>query len=150
MLPIRDLCATAFCVLLSGFLRKNNNNAALHFMPRMKTVFALDVATALGTLIARWRHCRWCHHCGNGPCLYSTRGPTGSLLVIKLKLHEAIYEGFFSRGVHLLMKTLTSCLIIFSTLFFIFSFSASSNSATLDTASTRTRAPNTWNVRKIK
>ena len=49
MLPIRDLCATAFCVLLSFvFLRKIIiNNAALHFMPRMNAVFALDVATAL-------------------------------------------------------------------------------------------------------
>ena len=47
--------------------------------------------------------------------------------------------------IHLLMKTLMSCLMIFSTLFFIFSFSASSSSATFDTASTRTRDPNTCN-----
>ena len=35
-----------------------------------------------GRLIARWRHGRWCHRCGKGPCFYSTRGPTGSLLVL--------------------------------------------------------------------
>ena len=29
------------------FFTDNNNNAALHFMPRMNAVFALDVATAL-------------------------------------------------------------------------------------------------------
>ena len=26
-----------------------------------------------GRLIARWRHGRWCHHCGKGPCFYSNR-----------------------------------------------------------------------------
>ena len=46
MLPIRDLCATAFCVLLSVVFYEKKN-AALHFMPRMNAVFALDVATAL-------------------------------------------------------------------------------------------------------
>ena len=35
-----------------------------------------------GRLIATWRHGRWCHCCGKGPCFYSTRGPTGSLLVL--------------------------------------------------------------------
>ena len=38
-----------------------------------------------GILIARWRHGRWCHLCGKGPCLYSTRGPTGSLLVSTIR-----------------------------------------------------------------
>ena len=33
MLPIRDLCATAFCVLLSVVLRQKIINLALHFMP---------------------------------------------------------------------------------------------------------------------
>ena len=43
MLPIHDLCAAAFCVLLSVVFYENNNNnnpanhnAELHFMPRMK------------------------------------------------------------------------------------------------------------------
>ena len=26
-------------------------------------------------LIARWRHGRWCHRRGKGPCFYSTRDP---------------------------------------------------------------------------
>ena len=34
-----------------------------------------------GRLIARWRYGRLCHRCGKEPCFYSTRGPTGSLLV---------------------------------------------------------------------
>ena len=34
-----------------------------------------------GRLIARWRHGRWCHRCEKGPCFYSTRVPTGCLLV---------------------------------------------------------------------
>ena len=42
---------------------------------------------------------------------------------------------------HLLMKTLMSWLRIFSTFAFIFSFSATSSSATFETASTRTLAP---------
>ena len=92
MLPIRDLCGTAFCVLLSVvfYENKNNNpanhNAALHLMPSMNAVFAF-----------RWRHCcgtltgRWFHGCGKEPPLLwivnirvtarYTRGPTGSLLV---------------------------------------------------------------------
>ena len=49
-----------------------------------------------GTLIiARWRHGRWCHRCGKGPCLYSTRVPTGSLLVIP-KPHWSGREGINS------------------------------------------------------
>ena len=46
MLPIRDLCATAFGVLLSVVFYEKKN-AALHLKPRMNAVFALDVATAL-------------------------------------------------------------------------------------------------------
>ena len=47
MLPILDLCAAAFCVLLSVFFTKKIiNNEALHFMPRMSAVYALEVATA--------------------------------------------------------------------------------------------------------
>ena len=33
-------------------------------------------------LIARWRHGRWCHRYGKDSCINSTRGYTGSLLVI--------------------------------------------------------------------
>ena len=44
---------------------------------------------------------------------------------------------------NLLMKTFMSCLRMRSTFAFIFSFSAASKSATFDTASTRTRDPNT-------
>ena len=74
----RPLCDRFLRFIVRCFLLKKNN-AALHLM---NAVFMLDVATALyGRLIARWRHSRWCYHCGKGPCFYSTRGPTGSLLV---------------------------------------------------------------------
>ena len=34
-----------------------------------------------GRLIARWRHGRWCHRCGKGPCFYSTHGHKGYILI---------------------------------------------------------------------
>ena len=36
-----------FAIYCPSFFTGKNNNAALHFMPRMNAVFALDVATAL-------------------------------------------------------------------------------------------------------
>ena len=50
-------------------------------MPCMNAVFALDVATLYGRLIARWRHGRWYHRRGKGHYFYPTRVATGSLLV---------------------------------------------------------------------
>ena len=58
-------------------------------------------------LIARWRHGRWCLRCGKGPYFYSTRGPTGSLLVItevsaatkRLKRNKAPVNGTITADV---------------------------------------------------
>lgn len=60
------------------------------------------------------------------------------------RIHQTqrqVYHPFY-----LLINTLHPCLTIFSTLSFIFSFSASSSCATLEIASTLTREPNTWKI----
>ena len=62
----------------------------------VRCFFTEKINKLYGRLIARWRHCcgtltgRWCHRCKvlplYRPCFYSTRGPTGSLLVTYLLL----------------------------------------------------------------
>ena len=78
----RRLC-NRFLRFIVRCFKKRKKNAALHFMPRINAVFALDLSPPLyGRLIARWRHGRWCHRCGKGPGFYSTRGPTGALVLL--------------------------------------------------------------------
>ena len=63
------------------------NNAA--FRHRRGDVYAarLMIPPLYGRLIARWRHGRWLHRYGKGSCFNSTRGHTGSLLVITKNKH---------------------------------------------------------------
>ena len=73
---------------------------------RAWTQFSRQMSPPLyGRLIARWRHGRWCHRCGKGPCFYSTRGPTGSLLVVAMFSLPAVSdESVLLDLKHLLME----------------------------------------------
>ena len=69
MLPIRDLCATAFCVCPLFFTEKNHKYFR-YILPRLRCSFrvsSIDVATALRPIrvIARWRNGRCRAECGN-------------------------------------------------------------------------------------
>ena len=78
--PIRDLCATAFCVLLSIVFTGKKMQQYISCRAWMQ--FSHQMSPPLnGRWIARWWHSRWCHYCVKWPCFYSTRGPMDSLLV---------------------------------------------------------------------
>ena len=93
MLPIRDLCATVFGVLLSSVFYEKKKimwhfatdhqrdvYAALLMGLRNRSIALREqwCGSSHGRLIARWRHDR---------CFYSTRGRTGSLLVTTMVAH---------------------------------------------------------------
>ena len=119
MLPIRALCATAFCVCHLLFTTNIINNVAFrHILRCLRCSFRIDIATALRQtrLIARWRNGRCRAECGNvegseGRC----KRPSG--------VREASgAKKYLSKMTHGFFKTINSMILYFKHIIHIHEF----------------------------